>query len=108
MVRFIFFCMAFVALSFVIVPLVGGISNERQAILASADVNNPEPSQDSLSFEEIYQTAAAGEGIDPAQLNEIAPAAGQTDEEIVFSTGFSAEAPTALADTPVETEETTE
>ena len=53
MTRFIFFCMAFVALSFIAVPVFTGISKERDAILASSKSSIPAASP--LSFEEIYE-----------------------------------------------------
>lgn len=104
MVRFIFFCMAFAVLSFVIVPLMSGISDERQEIMAATQDTPAEPPQNSLSFEEIYQTTTLN---DPSTLNDIIPAAGEgTIETDSFSSGFSDEPHPALADTPVETEVT--
>ncbi len=92
MVKFIFFCMAFIALSFFVVPVFTGISNEREQILAA---NTPNTNEDqSLSFEEIYEIAAEGTN-NPANLNDIAPAAGNGTQDR-FSSGFSNREDSAL------------
>ena len=76
MLRFIYFCMAIVALSFVAIPVYSGIAQNRDQITARDSViaiNTNE--DDSLSFEEIY-TIANEDSFNPESLNEIAPAAG--------------------------------
>ena len=99
MTRFIFFCMAFVALSFIAVPVFTGISKERDAILASSKSSIPAASP--LSFEEIYEIAGAdntGDGFDASAFNDITPAAGGEISD-QFSTGFSNREDSALENT---------
>jgi len=97
MIRFIFVSMAFIALSFTLVPMFAGISKEHQK-LAQANVI-AEPSSDSLTFEEIYALAGEDSAVNPAALNAIEPAAGGQEAEIEkFSTGFSKQAHPALAE----------
>ena len=81
MVRFIFFCMAFIAISFFAVPLYFGISKARNQL------------SERTSFASVNETLAGN----PSLLNEIEPAAGKiTDED--FSSGFSGDEDSALAD----------
>ena len=104
MMRFIYFCMAFLVLSFVGVPIYNGVSEERAGLtqLAATD----EAGDDSMSFEEIYALADEGQSADPASLNDISPAAGNGNTGDAFSRGFTNREDSALADTPVqETEE---
>lgn len=97
MTRFIFFCMAFVALSFAVVPVFTGISKEHDTILAAAV---PSAAEDSpLSFEKIYEIAGATDAtaeFDPSALNDITPAAGGDFVDAGFSSGFSGREDTAL------------
>lgn len=82
MLKFIYFCMAVIALSFLIVPLIGGVNESREELAARTSLMaslEGEPSEADLN--------AVAE-----QLNSIQPAAGGesvmpeiTDE---FSTGF--------------------
>ncbi len=90
MIKFIYFSMAVVAFSFLIVPLFGGIAAERNKI----DIrpvqfsDNQVPSQDELSFDEIYALANE-ESFDPQSLNNIAPAAGNAVAEPSYPNDFS-------------------
>jgi hypothetical protein len=93
MTRFIFFCMAIVALSFFVVPVFTGISKEHGELTTSADLATA--SNDSLSFEEIYELAGSTDNFDGAALNSITPAAGGYDSD-EFSTGFSGTEDSAL------------
>jgi|GEM_PF-6379256 len=81
MLRFIYFCMAIVAFSFLIVPMVSGISNLRDNIsereIAGLQPDTSAPSDDTLSFEEVYELAAETQ-ITAESLNDIAPAAGDS------------------------------
>lgn len=105
MTRFIFFCMAIVALSFVAVPVFTGISKEHNALLASTD--SIIPSNDTLSFEDIYEIAGSNEALDPASLNNIAPAAGESNND-AFSNGFGGTEDSALENSaPIIIEEVT-
>ena len=92
MVKFITGCIAVVVLSFFAVPVFTGISNERGALLDNAQTASVE--NDSLSFEEIYEIAA--ENTNPADLNNIAPAAGGNIQTDSFSSGFSKQEDSAL------------
>ena len=97
MIRFIFVSMAFIALSFALVPMFAGINKEHQK-LAQANII-AEPSSDSLTFEEIYALAGEDNAVNPATLNAIEPAAGKQETKVEkFSTGFSKQAHPALAE----------
>ncbi|NQZ13719.1 MAG: hypothetical protein HRT94_02685 [Alphaproteobacteria bacterium] len=85
--KFIYLCAAIIVLSFTAVPAFYGVSEERDAILAS----NEQPTQ-----EETIEVATE-ETFDANSLNEIAPAAGaQTDTG--FSSGFSGVSDAAMTD----------
>jgi hypothetical protein len=105
MIRFIFLCMAVVALSILTVAaqfMVNSIRGSQESVVARNAVETPAQDTagaDSLSFEQIYalspKPAEMGEGeIDPSVLNAIETAAGEDD----FSTGFRNVAPSALSD----------
>lgn len=104
MVRFIFLCMAVVALSILTVAaqfMVNSIQGSRDAVTARNTVAAPvteTATADTLTFEQIYAMHAAPSGfdgdIDPALLNAIETAAGGDD----FGNGFTGVAPSALAD----------
>lgn len=101
MTKFIFFCMAIVALSFVAVPVFTGISNERDALLLSeASTTNNDAS---LSFEEIYEIAAENSAPNDApsasDLNNIMPAAGGNEGDH-FLSGFGNTEDSALENAP--------
>ena len=97
MTRFIFICMAFIALSFMAVPAYFGIQKEHAILMQNDTVAQ---NNQSLSFEEIYAMADEDLLSNPAFLNNIAPAAGNNDDapvqEDYFSTGFSGTADSAL------------
>lgn len=105
MLRFIFFCMAFLAISFFAIPAYFGISKEHEkrvtaTMTVSADTNTAN-AQEPLTFEEIYALADESLLNNPSVLNDIMPAAGA--EKVVifddkFSTGFSMQEDSALAD----------
>lgn len=95
MTRFIFFCMAFIALSFVAVPVFTGISNERDAMLNAEETTVS--SNDVLSFDALYEIAGADTEITPESLNNITPAAGSARaSHDSFSSGFSGRIDSAL------------
>ena len=99
MLNFIYSCMAVMVLSFFIVPVFGGISNEYQTLEQSSQFAESSISEDtSLSFEEIYALADEAAMRNPAFLNEIAPAAGDDIAAPVegFSSGFSSQGHPAL------------
>ena len=93
MTRFIFFCMAIIALSFIAVPVFTGISKEHNALTTPTDTVIL--SDDTLSFEEIYEIAGSNTSFDPASLNNITPAAGGNNND-AFSNGFSGTEDSAL------------
>lgn len=100
MIKLIFAFMAIFVLSFTIVPIFSGVSNERDALLASAIDANEAEDTPSLTFEEIYALADENAPtIDPAALNAIMPAAGANTEE--FSSGFSGTETKGLEDSPI-------
>lgn len=106
MTRFIFFCMAIIALSFIAVPIFTGISKERKAMLNSEQANAEQT--DTLDFDEIYELTNAEPSAE--DLNQIMPAAGGTAQD-EFSSGFSGTVDSALADTapaPVTETQTTD
>ncbi len=90
MIKFIYFSMAVVVFSFLIVPFFNGISAERNKInirpLQFSD--NQAPSQNELTFDEIYALANE-ESFDPQSLNNIAPAAGNEQTDISYPNDFS-------------------
>ena len=103
MVRFIFACMAIMVLSVALTPMYFGIKNTKDALSQSQEVV-AQNANETLSFEQIYETAAtAGDLIDPSLLNAIAPAAGEEvneleEQEDEFSNGFSGQALSTLAE----------
>jgi hypothetical protein len=105
MVKFIFFCMAVVVLSFVAVPVFTGISNERDQLLAVNDA--PTAEEQSLSFQEIYDIASDTSDLTPDQLNNITPAAGENQPDY-FSSGFRGREDSALENKERFIEEETE
>lgn len=97
--KFIYLCAAIIVLSFTAAPAFYGVSEERNAILAS----NEQP-----TIQEDVIEVAVEDAFDPASLNEIAPAAG-IQEDTGFSSGFSGVSDAALTDfEPVEEAETSE
>lgn len=106
MVRFIFFCMAVMALSLAAIPftnMVGGIDDQRTDIIASAEPAAGDTQNDVF---------ASGMAEEPSadSLNAIESAAGGTvgsiEDTSTLSGGFGTAAPKALADTeaqPVDT-----
>jgi hypothetical protein len=89
--------MAIVALSFFVVPVFTGISKEHTALVASTDATTP--SNDTLSFEDIYEIADSNrESFSPTSLNNISPAAGIGSQDN-FSIGFSGTEDSALENT---------
>lgn len=94
MVRFIYLCVAIVALSFFVVPAYFGVSKEHKNLTASTGTDT---TADALSFEEIYAIADEGPA-DPNSLNSIEPAAGEDE----FSNGFTGAEDSALEDEPEE------
>lgn len=97
MTKFIFFCMAIVALSFTAVPVFTGISKEREAIIISAaetEAQNATP-----SVENLTEVASQDVEFDAAQLNDIAPAAGNNRSDS-FSSGFRRIEDSALENAP--------
>ncbi len=86
MMKFIYVCVAIILLSFLIVPMISGVSNERDAIaereIEISSQNQDSPSNDTLSFTEIYDLADDNNAnIATAEaLNNIAPAAGGESE----------------------------
>ncbi len=97
MVRFIFICIAFIAISFTAVPMLMNISKQRDALIIQNTLKSSVLVQNELSFEEIYTLASTNEAIDPALLNAIEPAAGNIVENEGFSSGFSGKEDSALA-----------
>ena len=99
MVRFIFICIVFIAISFTAIPALMNISKQRDVLLSIDEPDSSVLVSSELSFEEIYALADANETIDPALLNAIAPAAGDntTVENEGFSSGFSEQEDGALA-----------
>ena len=94
MVRFIFVCMAVVALSVVAIAaqyMTGGISDATQSVIA----RNMDDTQD-------VQAIASAEDMTAEQLNAIETTAGTPsfDPNDTFDGGFTNVAPKALADTP--------
>jgi len=104
MVRFIFICIVFIAISFTAIPALMNISKQRDVLLSIDEPDSSVLVSSELSFEEIYaladaNLADANETIDPALLNAIAPAAGDNTavENEGFSSGFSGKEDSALA-----------
>ena len=97
MVRFIYLCMTILVVSFIAVPVFNGVSDEHARLQEIAQ--NTEQAEDSLSFEQIYALADESEN-DPANLNNIMPAAGGNAGTDGFSNGFRGADDSALADTP--------
>ena len=105
MMRFIFVCMAIVAVTGVMMAtqsMTGGISDAREEVLARNVVPAPtaaQPADEEISFEEIYANAKApevsGEAFfSPEELNTIETTAGGNE----FSGAFTDQAPKALAE----------
>lgn len=99
MVRFIFFCMAILALSVAAIPLTtvfDGISKERAETLA--DAAPAMPAQPDPDYFAASPSAAPAED----ELNAIEAAAGEADrpneDSINMQGGFSNTSPAALAD----------
>lgn len=93
MLRFIFICMGVVALSFVAIGaqyMMDGVSGEADSLMA----RNAQPAADTQ--------AVAMDEISPEALNAIETTAGTPsfDPNDKFSSGFTNEAPKALADQP--------
>lgn len=105
MIRFIFACMAFVALSILGTAglfMAESINDAKQGVVARNNaVMTPEQTAATtgdmgVSFEEIYANAPVPEqDLSPEGLNDIATAAGGNDS---FTGGFTNTAPKALAD----------
>lgn len=96
--RIIYFSMALLVFSFIAMPIYYGISEKHNEII-NTEVTAIQ--DDSLSFEEIYSLADESYSTDPAFLNTIKPAAGNSAKNDQFSTGFRRKEDSALADTPV-------
>ena len=90
MTRFIFFCMAFVAFSFLAVPIFYDVAEERDALIAA----NTAPSEDNLQT----ATIAAGNEVSADDLNAIAPAAAPlpTGEDAGFNAALQPRNDSAL------------
>jgi len=92
MLKFIYICVAIVALSFLIVPMISGVSNERDAIaerqIKISQTDTSAPSNDTLSFEEIYASVDE-QTITPEALNNIMPAAGDNSSNSIIPEDFS-------------------
>lgn len=99
--RIIYFSMALLVFSFVVVPMYSGISKKHDEIITTS-VDTVAAADSSLSFEEIYEIAGESNTEDPAFLNTIQPAAGSVNANQEFSTGFRAVEDSALADTPTD------
>lgn len=97
-VRFVFGCAFFLALSIIAIPVFYGVATNKEMVTASVMETQAE---ESLSFAEIYEIASEGQDIDPAALNAIMPAAGD-EEPDGFSFGFANIGDAALADTAKE------
>ena len=99
MVRFIFICIVFIAVSFTAIPALMNISKQRDALIIQSTPESSVLVQNELSLEEIYALADTNETIDPALLNAITPAAGDNIavENEGFSSGFSGKEDSALA-----------
>ena len=99
MVRFIFICIVFIAISFTAIPALMNISKQRDVLLSIDEPDSSALVSSELSFEEIYALADTNETIDPALLNAITPAAGDNTavENEGFSSGFSGKEDSALA-----------
>lgn len=96
MVRFIFVCMAIVALSGISIlaqGITGDISNVRTQV---ADRN--QPAEDTVVAFIAEEQEPAEEFFSPDQLNEIETAAGWDDSNDNFGMAFTDEAPKALAE----------
>ncbi len=97
MIRFMIFCMAFIAISFAATPIFFGVSAEHKKLTQTAVVTGNTPT--ALTFEEIYALIDQDALTDPARLNAIEPAAGDDDAiEEKFSNGFSGKEDSALTD----------
>lgn len=99
--KFIYFCAAVLIFSFTALPIFYGISNERNEILASNIEQETTPTDNSISFKEMYAIASKGQGeaLDPYSLNDITPAAGQDSND--FPSSFSGISDAALTDDPI-------
>lgn len=97
MVRFIFICIVFIAISFTAIPALMNISKQRDVLFSIDEPDSSALVSSELSFEEIYALASTNETIDPAFLNAIEPAAGGVIENEGFSSGFSGKEDSALA-----------
>lgn len=97
-VRCIFGCATFLALSILVVPVYYGVSEQKEMMTVAAQAPQ---NDDSLSFEEIYEIASEGQKEDAISLNDITPAAGDQTEDS-FSSGFQNQENPALADERIE------
>lgn len=104
MVRFIFFCMAVMALSLAAIPLttmVDGIGGERADILAAAQ---PAAGDETQTADDVFAAFADEPSAD--DLNAIESAAGGTAGSLqdaqTLSGGFGGTAPKALEDVPAD------
>lgn len=90
MIKFIYFSMAVVVFSFLIIPLFNGISVERNKInirpVQFSD--NQAVSQDKLPLDKIYDLANE-ESFNPQNLNNIAPAARNETGHDLYPNDFS-------------------
>jgi len=100
MMRFIYLCMAVIAFSFVAIPAYNSIAEKRADIGSRDAVIAQEETNQSLSFDEIYEIANEGTtnaNIDQdmatiaQSLNEIVPAAGAESTVPALPEDFSAE-----------------
>ena len=106
MVRFIFVCMALVALTLVSIPVrsvYDGLQDQRTAAL---ETQTPEQLAEATpeTTDDIFAAFDVPEEPSADDLNAIATAAGgfegTIEEDAGFGAGFSDTAPAALADTP--------
>ncbi len=96
MIRFIFFCMILIVITFAAVPIFYGVTEQRQKLTQTATI---EKNSDELTFDEIYALASEESITNPTALNAIESAAGEIVVLDKFSNGFSGKEDSALADT---------
>jgi len=101
--RIIYFSMALLVFSFVIFPMYSGISKKHDEIITTT-VDVVAANEDSLNLEQIYELADESYSEDPAFLNAIQPAAGDSTSQDQFSHGFRAIEDSALAEELTQTE----
>lgn len=97
MVRFIFFCMAVMALSLAAIPfttMVDGIDDQRADLLASAQPAAGDAQDD------VFATIAEEPSADSLNAIESAAGANNTESTETLSGGFGDTAPKALEDAP--------